>query len=173
MLRLTIILCAGLFTALLIGGEDRGQKRFGLLEAEAEAKAAADRVVVEQAAPPPTEPLRAEAPAQTITVAFGTQQPLRAAPASPETGAAPEPAPATTIETVLTEEPPLQVMYVTGRAVNVRSGPSTGTDVVGRLTRGEAVTVIGIEEDGWARIRIEGDGIDGFMSMDFLTDIAG
>jgi uncharacterized protein YgiM (DUF1202 family) len=61
-------------------------------------------------------------------------------------------------------------MYVSGRSVNVRGGPSTREAVVGRLTRGEAVTVVWVEDNGWARIRVEGDGIDGYMAMDFLTD---
>jgi uncharacterized protein YgiM (DUF1202 family) len=56
--------------------------------------------------------------------------------------------------------------------VNVRGGPSTQDAVVGRLTRGEAVMVVWVEDNGWARIRVEGDGIDGYMAMDFLTDTA-
>jgi hypothetical protein len=185
MLRLTILLCAGLFLALQIGGEDRGQKRFGLMEAEAEAKAlsraVAEKAAAAQAAAPPAEPARADTPAEVIAVAFGSPRPLRES--GPETRAATvpalaeparvEPSEPAVNEAALTEDAAPQIMYVTGRAVNVRSGPSTGNDVVGRLTRGEAVTVISIEDNGWARIRIEGDGVDGFMSLDFLTDIAG
>lgn len=180
MLRLTILLCAGLFLAMQIGGDDRGQKRFGLIEAEAEAmalsKAATEKAAVAQAAAPPAEPVRADAPAPVIAVAFGSPRPLRESGTEAGAAAVPaqvEPAEPAVNEIALTEDAAPQIMYVTGRAVNVRSGPSTGTDVVGRLTQGEAVTVISIEDNGWARIRIEGDGVDGFMSLNFLTDIAG
>ena len=63
-------------------------------------------------------------------------------------------------------------MYVAGRSVNVRGGPSTNNPVVGRLGRGEAVLVVWVEGNGWARVRVEGDGIDGYISAGLLTDQA-
>ena len=66
--------------------------------------------------------------------------------------------------------PAAELFYVTARSVNVRSGPSTGDAVIDTLARGEAVSVIWVEDNGWARIRVEGDGIDGYMSMSFLAD---
>lgn len=179
MLRLTILLCAGLFLAMQIGGEDRGQKRFGLKEAEAEALAESKAKAENVASRQPADALRTDAPttapAEVMAVTFGSPRPLRsgnpeAAPTQFERPTTAQAAAPVLDDAVLTEDAAPVVMYVTGRAVNVRSGPSTGTDVVGRLTRGEAVTVIRVEDDGWARIRIEGDGIDGFMSLDFLTE---
>jgi uncharacterized protein YgiM (DUF1202 family) len=63
------------------------------------------------------------------------------------------------------------VMFVSSNSVNVRGGPSTDYAVVGRLTRAEAVTVVAAAEEGWVQIRIEGDGVEGFVAARLLTDI--
>jgi hypothetical protein len=177
MFRLTALLCLGLYAALLIGGADRGQLREGLREARAEAEAAA-RARPEAPAPTARAPA-AQGPAaqaaaipgpQPLPEARITQAVVRREIAPPPViarRAEPAPAPAAA-EPAATEK----VLYVTGRSVNVRSGPSTDDEVLGRLTRGEAVTLVWVEADGWARIRLEGDGIDGFMSMEFLSETA-
>lgn len=167
MIRMMLLLCAGIFLTLQIGGQDRGQMRFGLIEAaRAPARVA---VPVAQDAAQDSAPFGAAeaapvavvadpaAQAVIVPVSFGTAQPVMqpvVAQAAPE---------AETGQTV---------HYVTGQSVNVRSGPSTRAAVVDRLRRGESVTVVGVEANGWARIRVEGDGIDGFMSMSFLSDTA-
>ena len=185
MFRLTILLCATLFLSLQILGEDRGQMRMGLVEAEKNAALIAEQskaapqsaAVIEVAAQSnvitPARPAQ-DAPAQTdgvVSVAFSP---------SPLVVTNPRPQPAeqigagnaqATLEATLAPQEGA-VKYVSGRSVNVRGGPSTQDAVVGRLTRGEAVTIVWIEDNGWARIRVEGDGIDGFMSMDFLSDAA-
>jgi uncharacterized protein YgiM (DUF1202 family) len=51
----------------------------------------------------------------------------------------------------------------------VRQGPSTAYEVVGRLVRAEAVSVIAPEVDGWVRIAIEGDGLEGFIAARLLS----
>lgn len=165
MIRLLLLLSAGLFLTLQIGGEDRGQKRFGLIEAE---RLAAERAVAAAKAP---APVVAENPvlrdAQVTQVAFVPAlqivQPVVTPVVTPAADVQPQPE-----ESVVAEA--AMVKYVTGRSVNVRSGPSTRDEVVGRLTRGEAVTVVWLEDNGWARIRMEGDGVDGYMAMDFLAD---
>jgi len=55
----------------------------------------------------------------------------------------------------------------TNRA-NVRSGPSTANPVVERLARGEEVLVISDGTSAWVRIRIEGDGVEGWISRSLL-----
>ncbi len=157
MTRLLFLLAASLYLALLIGGVDRGQMRFGLIEARQEAALLAEKQATVAAADTPVSRAKvARAPSpEVVGVAFVPPQPLVIPAAA---------APIT--------ETPTEVQYVTGSSVNVRSGPSTRDAVVARLTRGEAVTVVWMEDNGWARVRIEGDGIDGFMSKDFLTDIA-
>lgn len=162
MFRLTILLCLGLYATLQIAGADRGQMRLGLKEAQQAASAtpAPAPALVTVAAPAPA--FEAEA-APVVAVAF-------APVAAPEPVSDPQPSALQVAEASPATDG--QVMFVSGRSVNVRSGPSIGDGVVGRLTRGEAVSVVWIESNGWARIRIEGDGVDGYMSMDFLTDSA-
>jgi uncharacterized protein YgiM (DUF1202 family) len=171
MLRLLLLLFAGIFVTLQIGGEDRGQKRFGLLQAEKEAAMIAS-ATAEPAPAAPAEPVtriahdRSDLPqadgVKVVPVVFATPGPL-VSPVVPKTQSPAEKTAAA---------PEGEVMYVVGRSVNVRSGPSTRNAVVGKLTRGEAVTVVSRENGRWARIRVEGDGIDGYMSADFLTDVA-
>ncbi len=159
MIRMLLLLCAGIFVTLQVGGQDRGQQRFGLMAAER--TPAAPAVVAPVVDEPVTRMAAAEAAPAPMQVVFAPAQPVIS--------------PAVQTERVVQAETAAfvdsdEVMYVTGRSVNVRSGPSTQNGVVGRLTRGEAVSVVSVEPNGWARVRIEGDGIDGFMSMSFLAD---
>lgn len=163
MIRWTLLLCLSLFLALQIGGEDRGQKRLGLIQGEEDARLDALRAERVAKLPPPVTPKVAP-----VAVTFASAQPLIAPKVEPR------PAPAAEAELINASTGPAandgQIMYVSGKAVNVRSGPSTRQPVVGKLTRGEAVSVVWIEDNGWARIRVEGDGVDGYMSADFLTE---
>lgn len=172
MIRLTILLCAILFLSLKFVGEDRGQMRLGLIEGEREAalqsaKAKTVVAVAETAKAPARQATpTANADQGVVTIAFSPNQPLVAAkPTAPKILAP-------TVAQTKPVKPEGEVKFVSGRSVNVRGGPSTQDAVVGRLTRGEAVTVVWVEDNGWARVRVEGDGIDGFMSMDFLKDTA-
>ena len=86
-------------------------------------------------------------------------------------------APTETAEaTTETSEPPAeaapaaQILFVTGDRVNLRSGPSTSNDVVGSVTRGQAVELVEYESNGWAQIRVEGFAVPVFMSGDFLSE---
>ncbi|MDO9639540.1 MAG: SH3 domain-containing protein [Pseudotabrizicola sp.] len=161
MIRMLLLLCAGLFLTLQIGGQDRGQKRLGLVEA-ANAPVRVALPVVEDSAP-----LGAAAEAAVMPVSFGTAQPVMMQSAPADVAQVSENA-ADTGATVTGAT----VRYVSAQAVNVRVGPSTRDAVMDTLRRGEAVTVVGVESNGWARVRVEGDGIDGFMSMSFLSDTA-
>lgn len=169
-MRWTVLLCLGLFLALQIGGKDIGQKRFGLLQGERDALE--EQLQAQALAPQPEDTVVTKAAgsnpglpdALPVPVAFATTPRLIAqvtTPAAPAPTVAAAPAPPS-------EE--AKVMYVSGRSVNVRGGPSTRTPVLGKLTRGEAVSVIWVEANGWARIRIEGDGEDGYISASFLTE---
>lgn len=155
MIRLMVLLCAGLFLAMLIGGQDRGQQRFGLI-----AQPQQDRTVVKAAVPAPVAPATKAAPTEA---AFVPSQPVMAAPALAET-AAPPPA-----DTALTAG---HILQVTAKSANVRSGPGTDFEVVSRLTRGESVLVVaeGDGPDGWSLIRIEGDGMEGYIASRLLSE---
>lgn len=188
MLRLTVLLCAALFVTLLIAGEDKGQMRPGLARAIAEG----EEIVVLQRRWSPVETLPEAEPAVAVIA-----EP--AAPAEAEViavAAAPvveEPTPAPAVEKVtpapvftLSSLPEVtmeaspeasepvaavsgDVWYVTANTVNVREGPSTGTSVVDKLKRGEAVTVAFEEGSEWARVTIEGDGLEGYVALRFLS----
>lgn len=151
MFRLTILLCATLFITMLVAGRDHGQQRFGLIPNPEPLRKIA-------AAPAPG-PAPKAAPAPLVQeAAFVPAKPLMVTPA-----AAPAPA---------AEAAPLIAPLfarVSARAVNVREAPSTGGAVLGRLVRGDEVAVIAPAEGGWIRIRIEGDGIDGYVSARYLT----
>lgn len=64
---------------------------------------------------------------------------------------------------------PSRIQRVTATSANVRGGPSTQNAVVGRLTRGEEVAVLETS-DGWSRIRIEGDGVEGWIAARLLSN---
>jgi len=65
---------------------------------------------------------------------------------------------------------PLQVSRVLGSTVNVREGPSAKSAVVDRLARDEMVTVISNDGSGWSMVRIEGDGIEGYIASRYLSE---
>jgi hypothetical protein len=174
MVRLVGLLCVAMFVALLIGGEDRGQMRQGLSQpplmppvgtrtpvaAAPVETAVADLVPV--AAPAPARPAKPAAIAAIVPEAA----PL--APAAPvftlsniEEADAAAPAPE-----------PSRVLYVAATSINVRKGPSTNDQVLGRLTRNEAVSLVRDAGDGWLQVRIEGDGIEGFVAARLMTDRA-
>ena len=187
MLRLTFLLCSGLFLVMLLGGRDFGQLRPGLALAAADAKAAAVVPVVETVA------LADKAVAIPLVVAAAVPEPVAVAappvvivvPVAVVADVAPvlEAAePENTVFTLSTFADPAletsiateqatkgEIWYVSGNSLNVRSGPSTDDAVVGKLSRGEAMLVVAREGEDWAQIRIEGDGIDGYVAMRFLT----
>jgi hypothetical protein len=194
MLRLTFILCAGLFAALLIAGEDRGQLRPGLAEAAARTAVAGDDSV----APAP------ETAEQTVTVVAAEPvakpaKPAVAEPAAPVVARAePEPYVEPARDPVTEVEEPIfslsavgneavpaapaqdpvpevaadgtgTIWYVVADSVNVRAGPSTDAEVLDRLSSGEAALLVQAVDDEWARIVIQGDGVEGFVAMRYLS----
>jgi hypothetical protein len=64
------------------------------------------------------------------------------------------------------------IWYVTADSVNVRSAPSTGADVLGRLQTGEAALLVAAVDADWGRIVIQGDGVEGFVALRFLSPVA-
>ncbi len=152
MIRMLLLLCAAIFVVLALwGGED-----------------APRRVAATPAAAPAAEPMVvqasyiSEAPAPTGPV-VPLVLPLVRSDAAVVEALSDAPAPA---------ETEAEIRYITASSVNVREGPSTEFPVVGKLSRGEAARLLWTEENGWARIILEGDGMTGFVSGDFLSDSA-
>ena len=161
MFKLTFFLCAGLFTAMYFGGVDRGQQRFGLVEKPRVVAAAAASAPVVVADLP--EAANAPAAIAVTEAVFIPEAPLMVTPAVAEAAPAPP-------EPLATE--PGVLMVVNTKSANVRSGPGKDYDVVGRLTRGESVLVVAQGEgpDAWSLIRIEGDGVEGYIATRLLTE---
>lgn len=200
MLRLTFLLCSGLFLVMVLAGRDFGQLRPGLALAEAEAKnfpATPSVPVVETAALVDTVALAPDVPVAVAVEAVAAEQvaavpqlfeqnavtqpadqllQAQSEPTAPEAGNSvftlsdyADPVPEAVAQTVPEKSSEGEVWYVAGTSLNVRSGPSTSDEVVGKLMRGEATLVVWREGEDWARIRIEGDGIEGYVAMRFLT----
>lgn len=153
MFKYLILFSISFYLVLLIGGEDRGQQRMGLAGAYAvdapplvppEETLAEDPVAVAETAPAAT------LPADTLRI-LPAPEPATVQPASlSETPENPMNTPSVTLRTI------------TAEAANVRNGASRNAAVIGRLDRGEIVQWLGQSGD-WIHIRIEGDGIDGYV----------
>lgn len=62
-------------------------------------------------------------------------------------------------------------MYVNVSYLNVRSGPSTDCEIIGKLNINDVVTVLGEAEDEWLIIYFEGGEADlGFISSEFIQE---
>jgi len=171
MIRLMLLLSATMFLVLLIGGEDRGQLRHGLV-AQAPEISPTETDPTPAAAAAPAQGTAAPAPEANL-VAFVPMSPPTPEPAVHRSTTttplfqttSPEP-----VAEPVSEPAPMPLLFVNSNAINVRQGPSTNFAVVGRLTRNESVLVVQPEENGWVRIRIEGDGVEGFVAARLMTD---
>ncbi|HSF64028.1 MAG TPA: SH3 domain-containing protein [Paracoccaceae bacterium] len=193
MWKLLTLLCAGMFLTLLIGGQDHGQQRFGLRGVDTAAapvtvapvppapapapEAAPQRVALRAPAPAPVpapepapEPAVVAAPAERPVFSLSTFTPpqpgrqpaapaLNAEPVAAEPEPAPEPEPAA-----------LPLRWVRSASINVRGGPSTNDAIIGNLRQGESVAVVAEVADGWLLVRLEGDGVEGYVAARLLTD---
>jgi uncharacterized protein YgiM (DUF1202 family) len=166
MMKLLATLCLGLFLAMRIAGEDHGQTRFGLMPSTGKSSVAVASLIPPAAAEPREQvPVAAATPrVETdqpvlINAAFAPDAPVMVAPTAvaPQAAAAPE----------VTG----RIALVNTKRLNVRSGPGTDYAVVESLARGDSVLIVSEEEgpDAWAMIRIEGDGVEGFVASRLLT----
>ena len=186
MIRLLLVLCAAIFVTLQIGGDNAGAKPLGLVNHVAPRDAQPPEQAPQRQAQPPAQMADAARNPMLINASMTTTDatpPARAMTRpltrpsldrlSAESATSVADGDLAAADTAMPEgasQPGAQdVYYVKGRGVNVRSGPSSRSAVVGKLGRGEAVTVVWVEPNGWARIRIEGDGIEGYMAKDFLA----
>jgi hypothetical protein len=197
MLKLVLLLSLTLLaTFYTLGGRQDAPPRDGLAGkypplAQARAPSApADPAgpVVARAAPAPaltvtapTLPVPATRPARSsLVAAFATVAPgdgqdrgatgltLALPPVAADAQASSAADPALAAQAAVVAAPVEQ--YVTGSTVNVRAGPSANTESLARLDRGEAVLVLASDTPGWSMIRIEGDGLEGYVATRFLGD---
>jgi uncharacterized protein YgiM (DUF1202 family) len=205
MLRLTLLLCFGMLAALFTLGEDRGQLRPGLAQAEAEgrldevwaeARAEAAMIPLPVAEPAPVlaevAPLPEPEPAAPAPVALASSGPVVEVEAGRQAGrVVEEPVftlsalgneavpgedgtviEASVAETITAPDPATAggtIWYVTADSVNVRAAPSTEAEVLGRLGNGEATLLVAAVDSDWARIVIQGDGVEGYVALRYLS----
>ncbi len=181
MIRLLLLLVAGIGLAMYyadeIGGADHRDQRTELAPiptpvavATKEAPVVLASLGVEPAAPETrTTPRRSKARSNSANmvpflnpVVVGTDGRIVPIAAEQETTEAP-------VETE-PEEPRIPVRYVSGNRVNVRGGPSTSNEVIGAVEFAEAVQVLSDPTGDWVLIRIEGDGIEGYIFSRFLAE---
>ena len=199
MLRLTLLLCLGLFVGLMTLGQDRGQLRPGLALAQSEGRLDAVWAAAEAKARPAPVPVAKPAPALAA---------LAPEPAAPTPVPPPAPAikPAVEVEpgreVVAAVEEPIfslasfgnepvpgetgaalpeaaapeagdlgddSIRYVTASSVNVRATPSTDAEVLGKLANDEAALMVRDVDGEWARIIIQGDGLEGYVALRYLS----
>ena len=167
MIRLTLFLCAGIFVMLLVAGEDRGQRRDGLMVPDTGPLAASPRVEA-AATPAPAQPLNL--PAQPVMQVPVAADPIAEAVAAAVAATLTLPVAPVEAIAVAAKTTAGKLRWIDAKSVNVREGPSTEFPVLGTLARGEAVLVVLEAGEGWSRVRIEGDGIEGFVASRLLTD---
>lgn len=157
MFRLLAVLCGCIYLAMMVGGTDHGQLRFGLMPQPEVVRpaivAAAERAT--EVAPEPD--------AQVTNAAFTPSQPVMVTPAVEVASA---------VETLPDAAPELalSILRINSASANLREGPGTDTPVLDRLSRGEAVQVVEHLADGWVRVRIEGDGGEGYIASRLLSE---
>ncbi|OQA19215.1 MAG: putative peptidoglycan endopeptidase LytE precursor [bacterium ADurb.Bin363] len=66
------------------------------------------------------------------------------------------------------QTPGLKLRYILGQNVNLRSGPSSNSSIVGSVSSGEKVSVSAYHEDGWAYIQLS-SGTQAWIKSAFLT----
>lgn len=71
---------------------------------------------------------------------------------------------------IASNQPILNIRSVTSNRVNVRGGPSTDFDIVGKLTRGAEVEILSDQGNGWVEMQsLDGTTI-GWMADFLLTE---
>ena len=190
MLRLLILFGITFYGVMIVFGEDQGQLRAGLRDAPmATGPAAAPVVVADSAEAQPAAPLvavpdqaqrilpmpqdnAATQPSPMPTAVELAQKALLQTASIPieiETETVTEAVTGTVTETDLPATATLR--WVAVESANVRAQPGRYGAIAGRVERNDVVQVLWMEDNGWARIRMEGDGADGFVFGDLLTDV--
>jgi hypothetical protein len=179
-----------MYAFLMIAGTDDGQQRVGLREVpedqtqtvrvsapvteEQALVTAATELVPMLPAPPirvmPPKPEAAPAVQASLTqTRLNQSDDMAAMTFAPAPDPSTDPVIASGTDPTVTEGTTLR--WVAVERANVRSAASKTAPVTARIEQGEAVAVLWIDPSGWARVRIEGDGIDGYVHQSLLTDL--
>ncbi len=156
LVKLMVLLGAGFLAIAALYGAAGGPQRHGLTD-PAEGVASTAPASEPATAPDPVQALPATVRRLADTPVSGPLRPVILGERQPVPVATSTPAPG--IGLALHD-----IRRVTSTSANVRGGPSTGHAVVGRVTLGEEVEVVEQGGNGWLRIRLQGDGVDGWIS---------
>ena len=153
MIRLTLLLLAGIAITLSVAGRD-------LPETAATDTAAVTRKQTDPStAPAGRLALDDEAGAiERALNAAKTIQPATVQPAAVQT---------TPTEGVRSESGAVRAT-VNAERVNLRTGPSTSNSVIDQVVRDQTVEILGAQDD-WARIRVIQTGLEAWIFGRFLT----
>lgn len=156
MIRLTLLTLAALFAVLTIYGkpDPNAPRKVGQVAARQ-----ADSAPV-AADPQPS--------AEIVKVVSQTPQKVQKFPGP---ALRPSPEHADDAEIALAELAPAadtEILYITGKRVNFRAGPSTNDRVIGALLGGSPVEAIGDTNGGWINIR-DAQGRVGYVSASLLS----
>lgn len=155
MIRMFLITLVSLYLCMVVLGRPLPVGDGGSQVAETAKTALASQ-------PPPPEPILAEAqPAE----AKPSINPVRYQ-AMP--GPSLRPSPEHVTKAVAVAPLTGQIFRVAAKGANVRGGQGTDHPVVGRLARNEDVLVVADPGNGWVQVRIEGDGVSGWMAKRLL-----
>lgn len=170
MLRLTLMLCAAIYAALVIysdGAPAPGTpspdvtRAHGGIDARApQLLAAGDSVVTADG-----RILRIAARIDPLRLDDGSGLIHRVSTRTAERVSASASA------SVATGAPDLPLVEVTGSRVNLRAGPSTGEAVLVSLAGGARAELIAAPGNGWAQIRTLDGGVEGYMADRFLAPV--
>ena len=154
LVTLTGVLGAGLYAAASVYGQGEGLRRAASDETPAVARADTARAAHEL---PPAVRRLADSPVDgpLRPTIIGMAQPI------------PEPVAEVVLPVAIEASGSYRSVQVAG--ANVRGGPSTNHGVIGRVTMGEEVEVVENAGNGWVRVRIQGDGVDGWMAERLLS----
>lgn len=178
MLKWVIGLCALMYLALITIGEPT--------EEEIAARAERDAILAARTITPTSTPepatgsvVAVSAPASAVETAPAVVQAavteeitapaLVSVTTDTTTPAAAEPVATQEIAPVTATEP-ATIRRVTGRRVNLRAGPSTTTEIVGRAVRDDSAEIVEMLPSGWAKVYILETGIEAYISAQFLSD---
>ncbi|KEO53969.1 SH3 domain-containing protein [Thioclava pacifica] len=162
--KLLITTLAGIYAVMAIGGRDLPTDEVQM----AQAAPAPQEQVAQAAIDPLYDPTKIIAPSTSAPVVEKAALITRVTPKARMPGPALKPSPEYRTRESAPEIAGGTLWKVSANSLNVRSGPSTGNSAVDRIRRGEQVLVVA-EKNGWAHVKIEGDGIDGWVAKRYLT----
>ncbi|OCX63447.1 hypothetical protein BFP70_12415 [Thioclava sp. SK-1] len=171
MLKLVVTTSAVLFVTMVIAGRDMSPEELASFQADA----------ATPSAPQVSQSATVAQPLLTAKAITAAQSDPVALPVSAEKAAITRITARATVGPKLIISPEHRIAQptkldggtlwqVSANGLNVRSGPGTSNGRVDRLSRGDDVLLVA-ENGGWAKIRIEGDGTEGWVAKRFLTPV--